>query len=211
MTTGGPASGGPSLATVDAIFFLGHREVDIDADQKAALLKFVHDDGKGFLAAHVGSTAFESWPEFGEMLGGRFDQHPWGVTDGQIIVEDPDFPGMKFFPRVFDFRDEFYQIKDFSAAKSRVLMRLDTSKLDMTRQGVQAADAPYAITWAKMYGKGRVFYSALGHDASTWDNADIQRMWFEAIKWSLGLTEADVTPHPVSTGTPETAPVGPGR
>jgi hypothetical protein len=211
MTTGQPASGGPSLATADAIFFLGHREVDIDADQKAALLKFVHDDGKGFLAAHVGSTAFESWPEFGEMLGGRFDQHPWGVTEAPIIVEDPSFPGMKFFPRVFDFRDEFYQIKDFSPEKSRVLMRLDTSKLDMTRPGVQAADAPYAITWAKMYGKGRVFYSALGHDASTWDNADIQRMWFEAIKWSLGLTDADATPRPVSATPPAAAPAVPGR
>jgi uncharacterized protein len=210
MTTGQPASGGPSLANVDAIFFLGHREVPIDADQKAALLKFVHDDGKGFVAAHVASTAFESWPEFGDLLGGRFDQHPWGITDGRVIVEDPDFPGMKFFPRVFDFHDEFYQIKEFSPEKSRVLMRMDTSKLDMTRPGVQAADAPYAITWAKMYGKGRVFYSALGHDDSTWDNADIQRMWFEAIKWSLGLTDADVTPRPVSTQTPP-EPAAPGR
>src|SRR5580704_948653 len=75
MTTGDPASGGPSLASADGIFFMGHREIDLNADQKAALLKFVHDDGKGFVAAHVGSTAFMSWPEFGEMLGGRFDNH----------------------------------------------------------------------------------------------------------------------------------------
>lgn len=210
-TNGQPASGGPSLANVDAIFFLGHREVPIDADQKAALLKFVHDDGKGFVAGHVASTAFDSWPEFGDLLGGRFDQHPWGQTDAKVIVEDPDFPGMQFFPREFAFHDEFYQIKDFSPEKSRVLMRMDTSTLDMTRQGVQAADAPYAITWAKMYGKGRVFYSALGHDASTWDNPDIQRMWFNAVEWALGLKDADVTPKPVSTTPPETAPAGPGR
>lgn len=92
MTTGEPASGGPSLAMADAIFFMGHREIDIDADQKAALLKFVHDDGKGFVAAHVGSTAFLSWPEFGDMLGGRFDNHPWGVTEANVIVEDQSFP-----------------------------------------------------------------------------------------------------------------------
>jgi hypothetical protein len=211
MTTGQPASGGPSLASVDGIFFLGHREVAIDADQKAALLKFVHDDGKGFVAAHVASTAFESWPEFGEMLGGRFDQHPWGVTDAPVIVEDQSFPAMKFFAPVFDLHEEFYQIKDFSPEKSRVLMRLDTSKLDMTRTGVQAADAPYALTWAKTYGKGRVFYSALGHDASTWDNPEIQRMWFEAIKWSLGLTDADVTPRPVSATPPVAEPGERGR
>ena len=206
MTTGDPASGGPSLAMADGIFFMGHREIDIDADQKAALLKFVHDDGKGFVAAHVGSTAFMSWPEFGEMLGGRFDTHPWGVTEANVILEDPTFPGMKFFAPVFNMREEFYQISNFSAEKSRILMRLDTSKLDMKAQGVQAADAPYALTWAKMYGKGRVFYSALGHDAATWDNPDIERMYFEAIKWSLGLTDADVTPRPVSTTTPPAAP-----
>ncbi len=139
-----------------------------------------------------------SWPEFGEMLGGRFDNHPWGVTEAPVIVEDQAFPGMKFFAPVVNMREEFYQISGFSTEKSRILMRLDTSKLDMKAQNVQAADAPYALTWAKMYGKGRVYYSALGHDASTWDNPDIQRMWFEAIKWSLGLTEADVTPRPVS-------------
>jgi len=202
MTDGKPASGGPSLANVDAIFFLGHREVPITDAQKAELLHFVHDDGKGFVAAHVASTAWMSWPEFGQLLGGRFDQHPWGETTAPVVVEDPGFPGMKFFPRVFSFHDEFYQIKDFSAADSRILMRLDTDGLDMSRPGVQAADAPYAITWAKNYGKGRVFYSALGHDAATWDNPAIQRMWFAAIEWALRDVDADVTPRPVSTTIP---------
>ena len=211
MTNGEPASGGPSLATADAIFFLGHREVPIDDAQKTELLKFVHDDGKGFLAAHFASTAFGSWPEFGNLLGGRFDNHPWGVTEAPIIVEDPEFPGMKFFPRVFNFRDEFYQISDFSPKNSRVLMRLDTSKLDMKRPNVHPADSPFPVTWAKMYGKGRVYYSSLGHDASAWDNPDIQRMWFEAIKWALGITSADVTPRPVSTGSPEGSSGAPSR
>jgi uncharacterized protein len=206
MTTGEPASGGPSLANVDAIFFLGHREIDLPPDQRADLLKFIHDDGKGFVAGHTAANAFMSWPEFGEMLGGRYDDHPWGITEAPVIVEDQSFPGMKFFPPVFDLREEFYQIKDFSPEKSHILMRLDTSKLDMTKQGVHAEDAPFPLTWAKTYGKGRVFYSALGHDASTWDNPDVQRMWFEAIKWSLGLTNADVTPRPISSAPPPSVP-----
>src|SRR5688500_18305958 len=74
-TDGSPASGGPNLGNVDAIFFMGHCEVPLDDTQKAELLEFVRD-GKGFVAAHVGLTALESGPEFGEMLGGRFDQHP---------------------------------------------------------------------------------------------------------------------------------------
>ena len=59
-----------NLNYFDAIFFFGVREIDLTAEQKADLLSFVKDDGKGFVAAHSGATAFFSWPEFGEMLGG---------------------------------------------------------------------------------------------------------------------------------------------
>jgi len=62
MTTGQPASGGPSLANVDAIFFMGHRDVPLDAQQRTELAAFVHDAGKGFVAAHVALTAFDGWP-----------------------------------------------------------------------------------------------------------------------------------------------------
>ena len=49
-----------------------------------------------------------------------------------------------------------------------------------------------------MYGQGRVFYGSFAHDAKTWDNPDIYHMYYEAIKWALGLTDADVTPRPLS-------------
>ena len=49
----------------------------------------------------------------------------------------------------------------------------------------------FPLAWAKTYGKGRVFYSSFAHDAATWDNRDIALMYFEAIKWALGLTEGD--------------------
>src|SRR6185295_8688403 len=129
MTTGQPASGGPSLSNVDAIFFLGHRDVPLDDKQKAELAGFVHDQGKGFVAAHVALTAFESWPEFGELLGGRYDDHPWNTASGTVINEDPSFPATKHFPATFPFVDEFYQAKELSRDKVRVLLRLDVAKM----------------------------------------------------------------------------------
>src|SRR3982751_3775043 len=81
-TTGEAASGGPNLQMADAVFFLGHRDVPIDDEQKKDLAAFVHDDGKGFVASHVAMTAFEGWPEFGDLLGARYDGHPWGQTSG---------------------------------------------------------------------------------------------------------------------------------
>src|SRR5438270_2430979 len=119
MTTGQPASGGPNLNTVDAIFFLGHREIDLDAKQKADLLSFVKEDGKGFVAAHTGTTAFLSWPEFGDLIGGRYDNHPWNTVEAPVINEDPSFPATTHLPPVFNFTDEFYQTKDFSRANAR--------------------------------------------------------------------------------------------
>ena len=196
MTTGQPASGGPSLNNVDAIFFLGHREIDLKDDQKADLLSFVKEDGKGFVAAHTATTAFLSWPEFGELIGGRFDNHPWGTIHAPVINEDPTFPATRHLPAVFDFTDEFYQAKDFSREKARVLLRLDTSKLPANQQ-FHRTDGDFPLVWAKMYGNGRVFYSALGHDAKTWDNPDVYHMYYEAIRWALKLSDADVTPRPL--------------
>jgi type 1 glutamine amidotransferase len=189
MTDGKPASGGPSLANVDAIFFLGHRDVQLDAAQKADLLSFVHDEGKGFVASHTALTAFESWPEFGELLGGRYDGHPWNTASGTIVNEDPAFPATKHLAPSFAFTDEFYQPKAFSREQSRVLLRLDVSKMPPNTDFHGTAETGMPIAWAKMYGKGRVFYSSLGHASSTWDNPDVYRMYFEALKWSLGLAD----------------------
>jgi type 1 glutamine amidotransferase len=191
-----------NLNDYDAIFFFGVREIDLTKEQKADLLSFVHEDGKGFVVAHAGATAFFSWPEFGEMVGGRFDEHPWGIIEAPVLVEDHAFPGMSNLPSSFRHIDEYYQIKDFSRDKAHVLLRLDVSHLDMNEPLVHHKDADFPLAWAKMYGKGRVYYSALGHDPSNWDERAVQEMYFEAIKWSLKLTDADIKPRamPPTTG-----------
>jgi uncharacterized protein len=194
MTTGAPASGGPSLANVDAIVFLGHRDVPLDAQQKAELAAWVQS-GKGFVAAHTALTAFDSWPEFGDLLGARYDDHPWNTASGTIINEDPSFPATKHFAATFQLTDEFYQPKEFSRDKLRVLLRLDVSKMPPNPNN-RRTDGDFPLAWAKTYGTGRVFYSSLGHASEMWDNRDVAQMYFEAIKWSLGLVDGSATPRP---------------
>jgi type 1 glutamine amidotransferase len=89
-----------------------------------------------------------------------------------------------------------YQVKDLSRDKTRVLMSLDPASVDLKNKAVTRTDGDFPQAWARMYGKGRVFVAAFGHDAATWEKPEIQTMWLEAIKWALGLTEADVTPRP---------------
>jgi len=188
-----------NLNDFDAVLFFTGGELEMNPEQRAALLSFVHDDGKGFVGVHSAAITFASWPEFVDMVGGTFDEHPWGTFEAPIVVEDPKFPGMQQWPRNFVLRDEIYQMKSFSRDKVRVLMRLDPTKLDLKNPRVHRADLDFAVTWAKMYGKGRVYYSTLGHPEDNWDDPRLQKMYVEAIKWSMGLVDADVTPQPAPT------------
>jgi type 1 glutamine amidotransferase len=136
------------------------------------LVSFVKDDGKGFVAAHTSFNAFERFPEFGEMIGARYDGHPWGNIEGPVVILDENGPGMKEFPPVFTFRDEFIQVKDFSWETSRVLMNLDTSKFDMANPNVhRATDTP--IFGAPREGSRFV----CGFCDATWDRLTPARGW----------------------------------
>src|SRR5215813_2108017 len=118
-----------NLDYFDAIFYYGTSD-NLNDQQKKDLMSFIKDDGKGFVGAHTGDDAFFNWPEFGEMIGGYFDGHPWGQFDAPIIVEDSKFPAMKHLAARFTIRDEIYQHKDFDRKKVHVLARLDADKLD---------------------------------------------------------------------------------
>jgi type 1 glutamine amidotransferase len=185
-----PARNTKNLKDFDAIFFYGTGD-NLSAEQKKDLLSFIHDEGKGFVGAHTGDDAFFDWPEFAEMIGGWFDNHPWGVFDAPVIVELPGFPAMKGFPHSFTIRDEIYEHKNFSRDKVHVLASLDSSKLDYTKPDIHRKDRDFPVAWAKMYGKGRVFYATFGHSDEVWDNPQIQKMYLEALRWSLRETGED--------------------
>ena len=184
-----------NLDYFDAIAFFTTGELDMDDSQKADLLSFVHDDGKGFIGMHTAGDTFYKWPAYGEMVGGYFDQHPWMTFPAPVIVEDPSNPIVSKFPANFTIRDEIYQYKDWSRDKCRVLMSLDASKLDLANKNVHRTDKDFAVAWIKKYGKGRVFATTLGHVEEVYDRPDVQSMFVEAIKWSMGMTpEGDLSP-----------------
>jgi type 1 glutamine amidotransferase len=128
---------------------------------------------------------------FGEML-----EAATTVTRGSVSAQSSTrmrrFPH-QHFGAPFAFTDEFYQARNITR-EVRVLLRLDVSKMPPNDEVLRSQTSR---SWAKNYGKGRVFYSALGHAASTWDNRDVGQMYLEAIKWAMGLTEGDATPRPM--------------
>src|SRR3984957_14329306 len=186
-----------NLNNFDAVLFYTGGDLEMDAQQRADFISFIHEDGKGFIGVHSAAITFVDWPEYGDMIGGYYDEHPWQTFDAPIIVEDPNFPGMQQWPRSFVLRDEIYQMRNYSRDKVRVLMRLDVSKLDMKNKNVHRTDGDFAVTWAKMYGKGRVYYTTLGHVEENWDKPEFQQMITEAITWAMGLENADVASRPL--------------
>ena len=97
------------LRDYDAVFFYTTGELPIDDEGKRALLEFVAG-GKGFAGAHSATDTFYKWPEYGEMIGGYFDGHPWH-EEIIVRVEDRQHPATELLPAAFEITDEIYQFR----------------------------------------------------------------------------------------------------
>jgi hypothetical protein len=95
------------------------------------------------------------------MIGGHFKTHGPQV-EVTAINQDNECPACKHLPANWTIYDEIYQLKDFEATKVHGLLTLDKHPNDKT-------PGNYQIAWAKEYGKGRVFYTSLGHREDIWD------------------------------------------
>src|SRR5579863_8708152 len=109
-----------NLNDFDAVLFFTGGDLEMNAQQKADFLSFIHEDGKGFIGVHSAAITFVDWPEYVDMVGGTYDEHPWITFDAPILVEDPGFSGMQQWPRAFVLRDEIYQMQKYSRDKLRV-------------------------------------------------------------------------------------------
>lgn len=172
------------LKNTDAIIFYTTGELPLSDAQKTLLLDFIKG-GKAFIGIHSATDTFYQWPGYGEMINGYFDGHPWTQnTQVTVKVTDRTHPTTRHLPESMTFQEEIYQFKNFSPDRVKVLASLDTEKTDMTKQGIKASSFP--LIWYRDYGKGRVYYTALGHRPEIWTSDWYQTMIVQAIKWGLG-------------------------
>jgi type 1 glutamine amidotransferase len=171
-----------NLERYAAVMFYTTGEIPMSGVQKAALLDFVRS-GRGFLGVHSATDTFYTWPDYLDLIGGYFNGHPWHqvVT---IEVADAADPLVAFLGNSLQLNDEIYQISDFDYRGSRVLLRLDQSSVDLGTTGVHQRFYGWPLAWKRSFGAGRVFYSALGHEASVWQDPRYQRILTNAILWS---------------------------
>jgi len=174
-----------SLEKVDVLSFATTGELDFDDDQKQAILDFVKS-GKGFFGIHNATDTCYEWAEYGEMIGGYFNGHPWTQEVG-VIVEDKNHPATCMLDDRFTVFDEIYTMKNWNREKTRVLMRIDNDTVDLAKGNRD--DQDYVLAWCHTYGEGRVMYSALGHPDALWHQAWFQEHIEGCLKWAGGLAD----------------------
>ena len=180
------------LREFDAIFFFTSGELPLSDSQKRDLLDFVRS-GKGFGGAHSATDTLYLWPEYGELIGAYFDDHPWTQEAG-VDVEDPGHPATRKLGNSFRLLEEFYQFRSFSRDRVRVLLTLDTRTVTFNER-VNRTDGDFALAWCRPYGNGRVFYTAFGHFDETWADSRFQDLLEGALLWLTGEVSADAAPR----------------
>jgi uncharacterized protein len=172
---------------------------------KQSLLNAIQD-GLGFVGVHAASDTFHTLPDpedrsnryiahgdksdpYLRMLGGEFITH--GSTPRlqttNLIINDPKFPGLEGVSSPVTLKDEWYSLKDFRT-DLHVIMTLDTKGMS----GEAYHRPPYPMTWGRMEGKGRVFYTAIGDRPENWSNAIFLNLLGGGIRWSIGDAKASL-------------------
>ena len=178
----------------DAVFFYTSGELPIPPEGRRALLDFVREGG-GLAGAHCASTTFLDWPEYSALLGGSFDGHPWH-EEVAVRVEDAAHPATDWLGEGFSITDEIYQFRDpYSRERNRVLLSLDPGSVDLEKPEVRREDRDFALAWAREEGRGRVFYTALGHRPEVWEDPRFRHHLVEGTLWTAGGRAAAGADH----------------
>jgi type 1 glutamine amidotransferase len=206
------------LAQFDAVFFYTTGDLcaagtdgqpPMSPEGKQALLDYVAS-GKGFIGTHSAADTFhtdneavkgperflnhgEAADPYVKMLGAEFIIHG-KQQSARMTAVDTKFPGCEKYGAGFELQEEWYSLKDFRP-DLHVLLVQETAGAE----GTMYARPPYPATWARKHGKGRVFYTSMGHREDVWTNPIFQDVLTGGVSWAVGNVEADVTPNIAET------------
>jgi type 1 glutamine amidotransferase len=186
-----------ALKKYDAIVF-ANTTGELPLPDKEAFMEWIRS-GKGFVGMHAATDTFHNYPPFVEMIGGTFKSHGAQVSV-DILNQDKECPACTHLPGQWTVFDEIYLFKNYDQSKVHNLLSLDKHPNDKT-------PGHYPISWCKSYGKGRVFYTSLGHREDVWTpdtpaNVErknskevaeaFQKHILSGIKWALGLEKWNI-------------------
>jgi hypothetical protein len=167
----------PALAKYDGLLIYANID-QITPDQEKALLDYVAS-GRGFIPLHCASYCFRNSDKYVELVGAQFRRHETGVF--RSIVTAPDHPLVRGYGG-FESWDETY-VHTRHNDQDRVVLEVR-----------EEAGQREPWTWVRTHGRGRVFYTAWGHDERTWGNPGFHNLLERGIRWAVGQDPAAAPP-----------------
>ncbi|MDZ8117531.1 ThuA domain-containing protein [Pontiella agarivorans] len=169
-----------------------------DAQLIGNLVKYVREGG-GLVAIHAAADAYYGNRDYRNMIGGTFMGHPWhGNQKVTVRIDEPDHPLMKAAfegNTQLSITEEIFQYNEpYSRDRLHVLMTLDVEKSEKPKGEMKRTDGDYALAWIREEGKGRVFYTGIGHNYEHYWNPQILKHYLAGIQYAAGDLEADATP-----------------
>jgi type 1 glutamine amidotransferase len=162
-----------------ALFTIG--ETPFTTVQRAAMLESWHAGRLRVLGVHSATDACHGWPDYGSLVGARFDGHPW-TQEFAIDVVDPTHPATAHLGATWEWRDEIYLFRSLDPA-ARVLLRLAEGQVDLSVPGGRVPESGFPLAWCLENEGGRSFYSALGHFPQAWESTVFLRHLAGGLAW----------------------------
>ncbi len=184
-----------ALANYDAVIF-ANTTGDLPLPDVDGFLRWI-EGGKGFIGMHSATDTFrghEPLSSYTRMINGEFKYHR-DQAEVEAINSDPTFPSNRHLGPTYKVYDEIYILNGYDRSKAHALLDLD--KHPNTKM-----PGHYPISWALNYGKGRVWYTSLGHREDVWESSDYQKHILGGVRWALGLDAADATPQDLHVKLP---------
>ena len=175
-----------SLKHYDAVVF-ANTTGDLPLPSNQALIDWIHS-GKAFIGMHSASDTFHGFRPFVDMLGGEFLTHGAQATV-ECLNQDPKHPACQHLAASWTVHDEIYIMKSFERARVSGVLGLD-------KHPNEKKPGDYPVAWCRNFGKGKIFYTSLGHREDVWENPIYQKHILGGIKWALGLSKHKVTHAP---------------
>ena len=169
-----------------------NQQSPLNETELADLLAWVKAGG-AFAGTHCATDTLYDSP-YGDLIGGYFAGHPWHQKI-RLKVESPNHPAAAGFDNGAEITDEIYQFNPngpYSREKLHIILSVDNQSIDVSKG--KRPDQDYAIAWCHQYGKGKVFYTSLGHRKEVWNDPRFQSHLIGGLKWALGQVPGDATP-----------------
>jgi type 1 glutamine amidotransferase len=169
-------------ARVLALFTIG--ETPWNNEQRATIVGRLRAGELSIVAIHSATDACYAWPEYGQLVGARFDGHPWTQTVALDVLE-PEHPATSHLGGTWSWLDEVYQFRDLRA-DARVLLRVRDGELDFSATGAKQPPHGFPLSWCFTEGEGRVFSTSLGHFPGAWESPTYLQHLTGGLSWALG-------------------------